>query len=84
MNNYILCCVSSEKLNQNFLTTIQDFLTLSGALIERSEVLSEQGLKAIDIHLTFPHNVEKIKFELMEISNTFQVDLALFRKMENA
>ena len=77
MKNYILCCVSSERLNQHFLTTIQDFLTLSGALIERSEVLSEQGLKAIDIHLTFPHNVEKIKFELMEISNTFQVDLAL-------
>ena len=77
MNNYILCCVSSEKLNQNFLTTVQDFLTQSGAFIERSEVLSEQGLKAIDIHLSFPHDIERMKFDLMEISNKFQVDLAL-------
>lgn len=77
MNKYILCCVSSEKLNEKFLTVIQNFLTQSGAFIERSEVLSEQGLKAIDIHLSFPHDVEKIKIELMNLSNQFQVDLAL-------
>ncbi len=77
MKNYILCCVSYDKLNEHFIKTVQDFLTKSGALVERSEVLSEQGLKAIDIHLSFPHDVEKIKFKLMEISNKFQVDLAL-------
>lgn len=77
MKKYILCCVSENKLHENFIKAIQDFLISSGAFIEKSEVLTEQGLKAIDIHLSFPHEEEKVKFELMDISNKFQVDLAL-------
>lgn len=77
MKNYILCCVSHDKLNEGFIKTIQEFLIHSGALIDRSEVLSEQGLKAIDIYLSFPHEAQKIKYELMELSNKFQVDLAM-------
>jgi phosphoserine phosphatase len=77
LKNYVLCCVSENKLNEQFIKTVQDFLIKSGALVEKSEVLSEQGLKAIDIHLSLPHDEEKIKFELMDLSNTFQVDLAL-------
>jgi phosphoserine phosphatase len=77
LNNYILCCVFLDKVNEIFLTKITQFLEHSGALILDTKILSEQGLKAIDIHLFFPHDAEKMKYELMDFSNQYQVDLAL-------
>lgn len=77
MKKYVLSCVFIDKFNDVFLSEVQTFLENSDAIIERNEVLSEQGLKAVDVYLSFPHDPEKIKFELMNLSEKYQVDLAM-------
>lgn len=77
MKSYVLCCVSSNKISDLFLTEIKSYLHQSGAILSGPETFLEQGLRAIDLHLEFPHEAESIKFQLMEYSNKFQVDMAL-------
>jgi phosphoserine phosphatase len=74
---YVLCCVSSIKISEEFLTEVKTFLTTSGAEILGTETFLEQGLRAIDLSLNFPHDAEKIKFKLMDLSNKHQIDMAL-------
>ncbi len=77
MKKFILCCVSSSKLDQAFLNHLQSYLSNSAVVVERTEVLSEQGLKALDFYLNIMGDVNEIKKNLLEISNLFQVDLAV-------
>ncbi len=76
MKRYILCCVSAQNINREFLAKVETVLLDSSVIIERSEVLSEQGLKAVDLYLSIIENVEPIKMELLQLSNSYQVDLA--------
>ena len=77
MKKFILCTVSSEELNSLFLDELKTSLFKWGAVFEKTEVLCEEGLKALDLYLLLPEDNEKIKFELMKISETYQADLAL-------
>ena len=77
MKKYILCTVSPHEINALFLSEIQTTLKKWGAIIERTETLCEEGLKALDLHLSLPTDEEKIKFDLMRVSDRFQADLAL-------
>lgn len=78
MKKYILCCVSPDKISENFIKRLQTMLDDSGVIIERSEVLSERGLKAIDLHLLLNDDLEKVKAQLLSLSNETQVDMAIF------
>lgn len=77
MKSYVLCCVSKSKINDHFLSEIKKFLTTSGAVVTATENFLEQGFRALDINLDFPHDAESIKTELMNFSNKYQVDMAL-------
>lgn len=77
MKSYVLCCVSTSKISEAFLKEIKDYLGTVDAEITGTEKYLEQGFRALDLHLTFPHEFEKIKFNLMDISNKHQVDMAL-------
>jgi phosphoserine phosphatase len=77
VKKYILCCVSRKKFSEEFVHSIKDFLTTSGAEILGKEEYLEDGLRAFDLSLNFPHDFEKIKFQLMDLSNLHQVDMAL-------
>ncbi len=77
MKKFILCCVSDEKLKKNFLDHLQSYLDKSSIIIERTEVLSEQGMKALDFYLIIESDIDEVKRNLLAISNNFQVDMAL-------
>jgi len=77
VKSYVLCCVSTTKISEAFLTEIKSYLSTVDAKITSSEKYLEQGFRALDLHLDFPHEFEKIKFHLMDISNKHQVDMAL-------
>ncbi len=77
MKDYILCCVSRTEINQVFLNEIKDFLKTQDALVGKEENLTESGLFAFDLPLSFPHEFERIKKDLMDLSNKFSIDMAL-------
>lgn len=77
MKSYVLCCVSTSKISEDFLKEIKSYLPTVGATITSSEKFLEQGFRALDLHLDFPHEFEKIKMSLMDFSNKYQVDMAL-------
>ncbi len=77
MKSYVLCCVSTAKISEDFLTEIKAYLPTVGATITSTEKFLEQGFRALDLHLDFPHDFEKIKMSLMDFSNKHQVDMAL-------
>lgn len=77
MKRYVLCCVSSKTISKEFLDEVLSYLKARNVVIEKTEQLTEQGLLAIDIHLLFSHDSEEMKFDLMDLSNKHQVDMAL-------
>ena len=77
MKKYILCCVSSENISTDFISEVQLRLIKAGALFEKTQFLCEEGLKAIDLHLSLSLDIEKIKYDLMDLSNRFLVDVAM-------
>jgi phosphoserine phosphatase len=77
VKSYVRCCVSTTKISEAFLSDIKTYLSTVDATITASEKFLEQGFRALDLHLDFPHDFEKIKFNLMDLSNKHQVDVAL-------
>lgn len=77
MKSYVLCCVSTAKISEDFLKEIKAYLPTVGATITSTEKFLEQGFRALDLHLDFPHDFEQIKMSLMDFSNKHQVDMAL-------
>jgi phosphoserine phosphatase len=77
VKSYVLCCVSQTKISEDFLKDVKDYLSTASANITGSERYLEQGFRALDLHLDFPHEFETIKFHLMDLSNKHQVDMAL-------
>jgi phosphoserine phosphatase len=77
VKHYILCCVSPETISDALITDIGNLLAASGSRIEKTERLTEQGLRAVDLHLALAGDVEELKRRLLELSNRYQTDMAL-------
>lgn len=79
MSKFVLCCVSQTTLNEAFLTEVKNFLISKHATVTKSDHLTSPDLKALDFSIDFPENFDtlKIKTDLMELSNKYQVDMAL-------
>lgn len=79
MSKFVLCCVSQTTLNEAFLLEVKNFLGSKNATITKADHLTAPDLKALDFSLQFPDQFDtsKIKTDLMELSNKYQVDMAL-------
>lgn len=77
MKHYILCCVSQNKISEEFLTDLKNYLETVQVKIEKSESLAENGFRAIDLYLAIQGNVEDLKYHLMDLSNKHETDLAM-------
>lgn len=77
MKKFVLCCVSAGGIKQELINEILTTLRNSGASIGETEILTENSLRALDIHLEVPEENEKLKSLLLDISNHHQVDMAL-------
>lgn len=78
MKKYVLCCVSSCPIKESFLEEIKSLFNIIGAKIERIDDLHEDKLKAVDIVISLSEfkDEEKLKFDLMDLSNQYQIDTA--------
>lgn len=77
MKSFILCCVSVEKISEEFLSAINEHLISKGAVIESHTILTENGMRAVDIHLSIGRDPSEMKIDLMELSHRFRTDMAL-------
>ena len=78
MSQLILCCVSVNLINEAFLDELKSFLISKSISIDHISHLTRPTLKALDLTLHFKGtSPEEIKFDLMELSNKYQVDMAL-------
>lgn len=77
MKNFILCCVSGSKISEEFTSAILDFLKVKSATVHKTESLTENGLRAMDIYLAYNGPAESLKFDLMDLSNKYQTDMAM-------
>lgn len=77
MKSYVLCCVSAQKINEEFLSEIKSSLIKSGAQISDTAKFLEQGFRAVDLAIQFPDDRDAIKQHLMDLSNKYQIDMAL-------
>ena len=75
--NFVLCCVGSRAMKQNFITEITQSLEELG-LDPRSVPLSFEALD-IFIQVTPSFNIEELFKTLRPLSDVYQVDMALLR-----
>lgn len=82
MSKFVLCCVSQTTLNDAFLAEVKHFLASKSAHITKADHLTAPDLKALDFSIEFPDSFDtlKIKSDLMELSNKYQVDMALMAR----
>lgn len=81
-DKYILSCVSLEGITASFLYDISSTLAKHNINIQRIDNISESKFKSLDIAtLAQAENVDwdKVKQELMSISNQHQTDMALLK-----
>jgi phosphoserine phosphatase len=77
VKNFILCCVSQEKISEDFLSAIRGHLLSLGARLDKETGLLENGMRAVDIHLSISHDPSHLKMDLMNLSNQYRIDMAL-------
>lgn len=77
MKKYVLCCVSPTKINLDFLKDITELLKKSSSQIESPHRYFEQDLISLDIEFEMVREPAELKESIVEISNQYQVDLAL-------
>ena len=79
MSKFILCCVSTTPIKEDFHRDLTTLLSAHHARTEKHIHLSETGLWALDMPVIFsdPNDAKNIKFELIDLSNKHQVDMAL-------
>ena len=75
MKEFILCCVSSTEMNENFLNDIRALLSLNEGKIEKEVKFNEHGLYATELFIHIK-DTTSIKINLMDLSNRHQIDLA--------
>ncbi len=78
MKKYVLCCVTERTIPETFLEEIYHLLHTIGARVESLHDLHSEKLKAIDINVMISdfQDHENFKFQLMDISNRYQIDTA--------
>lgn len=78
MKRYVLCCVTEASIKESFLKEISDLFASIGATVEKTIDLHEEKFKAIDIIISLSglKDEEKLKFDLMDLSNHYQIDTA--------
>lgn len=79
MSKFVLCCVSTTAIKEEFHRELTALLNRHHAQTEKHIHLSEVGLWALDMPVIFsdPSDAKNIKFELIDLSNKYQVDMAL-------
>lgn len=78
---FILNCVSSQQITAKFVGEIANCLARHKVNIHRIDNVRPNHFKALEILTTVPHQVmnKDIKEELLKISNSHQVDIALLK-----
>jgi len=78
---YILSCASQHPITANFMADVSSLFSSYGINIQRIDNMSEDGFRSLDIAAASnaPLNLEKIKFELMNLSNLHKIDTAFMR-----
>lgn len=81
VEKYILSCASPESLTAAFLADVAALFSKNGINIQRIDNMSEDGFRSLDIAATTVQAVdlEKIKSELMNLSNIHRIDTAFMR-----
>jgi phosphoserine phosphatase len=84
VSGFVLCCVSPNLISEAFLDDLKGFLKNKNIQLDHIHHLTRPHLKALDLSLQFADQseTEKIKFELMDLSNKHLVDMALFPQDE--
>lgn len=79
MKKFVLCCVSTSPISEEFHRDLAKLLADHHATAEKHIHLSQTGLWALDMPVTFgsEEKAEDIKFDLIDLSNKHQVDMAL-------
>lgn len=79
MSKFILCCVSTVAIKEEFHRDLTELLSAHKARTEKHIHLSQEGLWALDMPVIFsdPEDAKNIKFDLIDLSNKHQVDMAL-------
>lgn len=75
---FVLSCVSLKNIPNTFLSDIEEAFKKHHLEIQEKENLSVLNLNALDIKVEARHPLdhEKLKFDLMDISNKHQIDAA--------
>lgn len=81
LEKYILSCASPEQLTPALLADVATLFSSNGINIQRIDNMSEDGFRSLDIAATSgkPLDLERIKFDLMNLSNTHRIDMAFMR-----
>lgn len=79
MSKFILCCVSTAAIKEDFHRDLTALLNAHKARTEKHIHLSQEGLWALDMPVIFsdPEDAKNIKFDLIDLSNKHRVDMAL-------
>ena len=79
---YILNCVNEEGINPGFIYDIANTLAKHDINIQRIENIDKQRFSCLEMSALAPTdniNWEKVKIELINISNKFSTDMALLK-----
>lgn len=78
---YILSCASPLAITAEFMADIATLFSKNGVNIMRIDNMGDEGFRSMDIAATAtkPVDIEKIKFELMNLSNQHRIDTAFMR-----
>lgn len=81
LEKYILSCASPEQLTPALLADVASLFSSNGINIQRIDNMSEDGFRSLDIAATSdrPLDLERIKFDLMNLSNIHKIDMAFMR-----
>lgn len=81
LEKYILSCASPDQLTPDLLADVASLFSVNGINIQRIDNMSEDGFRSLDIAATSdrPLDLERIKFDLMNLSNIHKIDMAFMR-----
>lgn len=81
LEKYILSCATSSRITAAFMADVSTLFSKNAINIQRIDNMSQEGFKSLDIaaSATKPVDLEKIKFDLMNLSNQHKIDTAFMR-----
>jgi phosphoserine phosphatase len=81
IEKYILSCASPNSITATFIADVASLFASYGINIQRIDNLSDNGFRSLDVAATSEKILDhqKIKFELMNLSNVHKIDTAFMR-----